>query len=184
MHRAPRSRVVRAIAASAQAAAIAVVVVQAAPACSSDSSFTPTPQVAGAYSVNVTNQQNGCNFANWTPGSQSQNIPFQITQNGSALTGDVTGLVGVGMDLWMGTHEFTGSLVGQSASLTAYGKNSQNQGNCTFTTNATANVTFSGDTVQGAITYTKQTNNNPDCASIQGCQSVQQLSGARPPPNG
>lgn len=35
--------------------------------------------VAGNYSVNVTNRENGCGFQNWTVGDTASNIAFTIT---------------------------------------------------------------------------------------------------------
>ncbi|HZU83955.1 MAG TPA: hypothetical protein VE987_13600 [Polyangiaceae bacterium] len=149
--------------------------------CSSSSFSGPPPNVAGDYSVDVTDGSNGCQFANWTQGSTATGIPVTVTQNATSVGVTVDGLVGSLLKLGIGTNVFTGSLSGDRATMTAAGSVAGTQGNCAYTTNATIDATFNGDTMQGTLTYTRMTNGNPDCAGITGCQTIQQFSGARPP---
>jgi hypothetical protein len=139
------------------------------------------PNVAGDYSINVTNGANGCNYANWQSGSTASSIAFTITQSGANLTGVLGGAVATYFDLLLGSHTFTGGAEGSAVQMTLYGKTAAQMGNCTYTVNATLNGTSNGDFLSGTIDYTDQGNGNPDCASIQGCKSTQSFTGSRPP---
>jgi hypothetical protein len=151
--------------------------------CSSSSSGSPA-NVAGDYSVDVTDANNGCNLQGWTQGSSATDIPLQISQSGSSAQAQVTGLTGTYLETVIGTNDFSGSVAGETATLTAAGTRSFTVGGCTFTVNMTAALTFSGDTVQGTNTYAANTNHSPDCGAIETCTSVQNLSGSRPPDGG
>ncbi|HEX3769230.1 MAG TPA: hypothetical protein VHV30_00125 [Polyangiaceae bacterium] len=152
-------------------------------ACSSSSSGSPA-NVAGDYSVNVTDANNGCDLQDWTQGSSATNIPLQITQSGSSAQATVTGLTGTYLQTVIGTNAFSGPVAGETATLTAAGTRSFTVAGCTFTVNMTAALAFSGDTVQGTNTYSANTNHSPDCGAIETCTSVQNLSGSRPPDGG
>lgn len=151
-----------------------------APGCGDSSDSTPA-DVAGNYTIAVTNRDNGCDFANFTPGDSSQNIPFNLVQNGSAVTGTIGGVAGVYVGVILGSNQFEGSVSGNSVTMTLYGTTSATTGNCTYTINATVTGTLTGDALQGRIDYTKQGNGNPDCAAIEGCVTRQDFSGSRPP---
>src|SRR5258708_5571877 len=147
-----------------------------ATACSGSSSTTTFTgaNVSGNYTVNVTNGSNGCNMGGWTDGAMSSGIAVALSQNGTQLTATVGGVVGLFMTAGIGTNTFSGALVGSQGSMTATGTVQGAQGSCTFTTNATVNATFSGDTMQGTVTYTRvPTAQSSGCAAIQGCQSIQ-----------
>jgi hypothetical protein len=151
-------------------------------ACSSSTTSAPPVNVTGKYTVDVTDEANGCNIANWMQGQQSMGIPVTVTQQGASVTATVTGLVGAFMVAGIGTNTFSGTLTGGNTTMTATGTVQGTQGSCTFTTNATVQAAFSGDTMQGTVTYTRiPTMATSACASLQGCQSVQSFAGARPP---
>jgi hypothetical protein len=137
--------------------------------------------VAGSYSVNVTSRDNGCSLQNWTVGQMSSNIPVTITQDGSDVTASVTGLTGTYLDVVLGSHDFTGTIDGNDLDLTLYGTRSGTMGNCTYTYNAVLTGTLDVDTLTGQIQYQAKTNGNPDCGTLEGCASVQDFNGARPP---
>jgi hypothetical protein len=144
-------------------------------ACGSDAN------VAGSYTIAVTNRDNGCNFQNWQVGAMNTNINAEITQSGSNVTTNVTGAGGFVFDAVLGTHTYTGSVSGNDVSLDLFGTKSNTQGNCTFTYNSTIDATAHGDALEGRIDYTAATNGNPDCTTIQGCVSFQDFNGTRPP---
>lgn len=144
-------------------------------ACGSD------VDAAGDYSLNVTNRENGCGFDNWVEGDSSSNIPLAITQSDSVVTGEVGGGAGVFLGLVLGSNVFEGEVSGSDVEMTLFGTNSATEGNCTFTVNATFDGELDGDVMTGEIRYTSATNDNPDCADIEGCVSRQELNGTRPP---
>lgn len=154
-------------------------------ACSGSSTTTvtgPPADISGSYTVDVTDQSaNACNISGWTQGSSSAGIPVEVTQNGALATATVTGIVGAAMQLSIGTSSFSGNVAGTVATLSVMGSKLDSQGNCMFTTNATLVAEFTGDTMQGTVTYTRATDGSSDCAGLVGCQNVQQFSGARPP---
>lgn len=137
--------------------------------------------VAGDYSVAVTNEDNGCNISNWTVGQSSTGVQVTITQSGSSATAVVMGGGGFALDLLLGVNSFSGKVDGDSMDLLAIGTRAQTMGNCTYTFDGEIAASISGDTISGKINYTTQTNNNTDCATLKTCKSFQNFNGARPP---
>lgn len=136
---------------------------------------------AGQYTVTVTNGDNGCNFENWTVGESSAGIPVVITQDGSAISAEVQGIAGLFLDLLLGSRVYTGEIEGDTLSLIIYGTNSAIQGNCTYTVNSELIADVDGDFLTGQIRYQAATVGNPDCALLEGCATIQNFNGNRPP---
>jgi hypothetical protein len=137
--------------------------------------------VAGNFSVNLTNKDNGCNFANWTVGQMTTGVPVTITQSGSDVTATITGAAGAFVTLVFGSAVFTGKVDGATLDLTLYGTRSVTMGNCTYTVNGELKGSIVGDVLDGTIDYKSATNGSPDCGAIQDCQSEQAFNGTRPP---
>ena len=157
---------------------LTLLILVVAGACSS----TPPANVAGQYTVAVTNRDNGCNLQNWTVGQSAANIQVAITQNGSTADATVQGAVGGYLDIILGAHDFTGNIDGHHLSLTLFGTRTSNSGNCTWTYNANLEADLSGDILTGTIDYQPKTNGNPDCTATQNsCKSTQDFNGTRPP---
>ena len=148
--------------------------------CSSSSDFQASANVAGNYTVSVTNADNGCNIQNWDPGKSTSDIPFLIEQQDSNLNGTLQGAAGVLLGLWIGTNQFTGTANGDSFDITAHGSKMQTQGTCMYELNAEIQGSISGDAISGTIKYAPATTNDPACASLQ-CSSTQNFNGTRPP---
>lgn len=138
-------------------------------------------QAAGAYSVNVTNGDNGCMLSNFNAGAMTSNIPITITQNDDQVTAVVGGLAGAALTLALGSSTFQGKVDGPSLSLTLYGTRAATQNSCTYTYNANIDATLSGDLLEGAIKYVRANNGNPGCVDCSKNPSVQQFNGTRPP---
>jgi hypothetical protein len=152
------------------------VLVAALGACSSDPA-----QIAGDYTVGVTNRDNGCNFPNWTVGAMTAGVDVKIAESGSSVTADVTGGTGAVLDFAFGSSAFTGTIDGNQMSLTLEGTRVQQTGTCTYTYNGQIIATANGDTMTGRINYTPATNGNSDCAAVSGCLTYQEFNGSRPP---
>jgi hypothetical protein len=146
--------------------------------CSSEDEFTA--DVAGVYSVGITNEANTCPFDNWVVGKETPGIGLTITQDGQNVHGTLDGLSGAFFALAFGSANFDGTIKGNSLTLNNYGTRSQMMGNCSFTYNATVQGTQTGDSIAGTITYSAATNNNPDCDAVK-CSASQKFSGSRPP---
>ncbi len=142
---------------------------------------TSTANVAGNYTVAVTNRDNNCAFPGWTVGAQSTGVMVTITQSGNGATAIVMGGGGFILDALIGSHTFAGSVSGDKVDLKATGSKPQTQGNCTYTVNGEITGTLTGDALMGSIYYTGQGNGMTDCAGITGCTSFQDFSGSRPP---
>lgn len=147
-----------------------------AAACASDPA-----DVAGTYSLVITNGANGCAIANWTPGPINGTTTVVISQNGSAAAADVAGLAGVALDALVGGHVFTGDVDGSGVALAIEGTRGQTQGNCAYTIDAFLDATLSGDNLAGTVEYRARTNGGSDCGALTGCVSHQDFAGARPP---
>jgi hypothetical protein len=137
--------------------------------------------VAGNFTISLTNRDNGCNLANWTVGEQASNIPVVITQDGDNATADVQAGAGFLLDAALGSSVYTGDVDGDDLFLELFGTRAQQQGNCTFTFNSEIDASIDGDTLTGVINYRAATVGNPDCAALEGCVSFQEFNGTRPP---
>ena len=139
--------------------------------------------VAGSYTVAVTNGANGCAFPNWTVDAQSTNIGVTITQPSreSSATADITGVTGVYVTATLGSSTFTGDVDGPDLHLKLYGTRSYAMNTCSYTINASLTAALTGDALAGSIDYTSSTNSSPDCGTITGCSSTQNFNGTRPP---
>jgi hypothetical protein len=134
--------------------------------------------VAGNYTVAVTNRDNGCNFSNWTVGESAPGIPVVITQDGETATAEVTGPTGVVMQFWLGSNVYQGSVDGDELDLTLHGTRSMTTGDCAFFYNSEILATSDGDLLTGRINYRPQGNGSPDCTE---CLTYQDFNGTRPP---
>jgi len=139
--------------------------------------------VAGEFTIALTNRENGCGFDEWQEGKTTSNIPLTMAQDGADVTGTVGGVSGGYLNLVLGSNVFHGTVDGDDIDMTIYGDRSSTDGNCTYTVNATVAAAFDGDLLQGDILYTAATNGNPDCetSGLEGCETRQEFNGTRPP---
>jgi len=137
--------------------------------------------VAGDYTISITNRDNGCMFANWAVGEQTTGVRVTITQDGETASASVEGTAGAFFDLWLGSHVYTGTVDGDDMTLELFGNRPQTAGNCAFTYNSRIVGSINGDALSGRVEYTAKTNNNPDCAALESCLSFQDFNGTRPP---
>lgn len=137
--------------------------------------------VAGDYTLQITNEANGCGFDGWTEGEVAADVPLTVTQDGAAVTATIEGLAGGYVELVLGARTFTGEVDGARLELTLFGTRSATEGNCTYTINAEVDATIDGDLLEGEIRYVPATNGNPDCAALDACANVQRFNGTRPP---
>lgn len=142
-------------------------------ACSSDDA-----SVAGDYTVTVTDRNNGCNLPGWTAGATSS-ATVTLTQSQNNVTAVVSGVAGIALDLGLGGHSFTGKITGSDLDLHLFGTRSSTAGNCTYTLNGAIRAVVNGSDINGQIDYTSATNGNPDCSTIDKCDSFQDLFGSR-----
>lgn len=137
--------------------------------------------VAGSYTMQVTNGENGCMFASWTVGAQGQ-APVTITQEGSQVTATVMGFAAISLGVAVGSNVFTGTIDGDELDLAIIGDVALSQGSCAYTINAEIHATARGDSMSGRIEYRAATNNSSECGALTGCLTVQNFAGSRPPP--
>ena len=139
--------------------------------------------VAGNYTVALTNGTNGCNLSNVPPGDTASGISLVITQDGSKVTATIEGLARVYLEALLGNGKnvFTGSVDGDELSVESLGTRTNTTGNCTYTYNATIGGTLDGDVLRGRIDYRAADNGNPDCSQVHGCVTFQDYNGTRPP---
>lgn len=137
--------------------------------------------VAGNYTVNLTNKDNGCNFANWTVGQMTSGIAITVTQSGGDVTATVGGLGGAYLTAVLGSASFTGTADGNNIDLKLFGTRSATMGNCAYTVNAHLTGGIAGDLLEGTIEYAPATNGSPDCGVLASCVNAQAFNGTRPP---
>lgn len=141
--------------------------------------------VAGQYTITVTNGPNDCALDNWMPGQSTAAIPLTVTQdpmNRRNVTGVVGGLAGVYVNLVLGSNTFQGTVRGSTIDMSILGTRRGGMGSCAWTLNAEANADVRGELITGTLRYRFQTNGAPDCGSRNSCANVQNFNGTRPPP--
>ncbi len=147
-------------------------------ACGS-SSDAPA-DVSGSYSLSITDSKNDCNYQGWTIGQTAQGVGFDVTQNGTSVSGDVKGLAAVYTGA-LGIGTLQGNANGDSVSLSATGTTSVKSGSCAFFVKMTAAFSLTGNAINGTIDYTNVTNGDASCGTLATCVSEQAMSGSRPP---
>jgi hypothetical protein len=148
----------------------------AAAACSGSNDNGPPADVAGTYTLTITDGQNGCNIQNFTTNASQTGIKVTFTQNGSDLSATVQGSSGLVLAFATG-NTMSGWINGREASLSSTANHTI--GNCAFSTTATANMTFVDNQVQGTVVYTDSGNGSSDCGPMQNCSSTQTFTGSR-----
>lgn len=149
-------------------------------ACSGSDDNQVPADFSGSYSVAVTNTSNECQYDNWTIGNSTQNIPFEITQSGDVASGDLKGLANFYFAV-LGIGTLSGPVTGSTASLSAVGTTSVKKGQCAYFVRATIALSLTGNTINGTVSYTNETNKHADCGVLEACSSVQSVAGSRPP---
>jgi hypothetical protein len=150
-------------------------------ACSGSGGTVDTPaDLAGAYTISVTNTDNGCSYDNWKVGQSAQNIQLDITQTHADVSASLRGLGSIAFAV-LGIGAMSGTVSGSSATVTAVGTNGVRRGQCAFFVRATASITLTGNTINGTVTYTNETNHHAECGVLETCSSQQTLAGNRPP---
>jgi hypothetical protein len=148
--------------------------------CDSSGEFTSdVADVAGNYTVAVTNGASSCSF-DWQEGQVSTGIELAITQDAANLHAALGGVTGALFTLLFGSPDFDGTVSGSQLELTNYGQRTSQQGNCSFTYNSVVDAKLTGDSIEGTLTYVSKTNGNPDCAAVE-CSASQRFAGSRPP---
>jgi hypothetical protein len=129
----------------------------------------PAPlDVAGSYTIAVTNSSNGCGFANWEQGATTQNLPFDVQQDGDDVSGTIGGAAGSLVTLWLGSATFQGKVEESHVTMTIFGTTSAVQAGCAYTINATAKGDSSGDLLEGSIHYVPR----PTAAPTAACSTT------------
>lgn len=137
--------------------------------------------VAGDYTLSITNGANGCDLENWMEGDTTTAVPLVVTQDGENINGHLMGLAGGYFDVVVGTSRFAGKVDGEDVDMTLFGTRAYTLMGCTWTLNVDIDASIDGDLLQGTITYRAATNNSPDCGELLTCRNVQMFNGTRPP---
>lgn len=136
---------------------------------------------AGNWSVNLTNDANGCSLDNWTAGETTSGVPLTITQSGSSATGEVGGVTGTGATIIFGTNRFEmGTVSSNHVDLRLTGR-AGSMGSCAYTPILDLSGTINGDTMSGRVVWSYDTNSSADCGAMATCESIQLMNGSRPP---
>jgi hypothetical protein len=157
-----------------------VLLIAVCAACSGSSTSGPPADLSGKYSVSVTNTDNSCNYANWTIGQTAQNVAFDVTQTDANASGTVQGLAG-GYFTLLGIGALQGTVTGSDVVMSATGTTSIKKGTCAYFVKATASFSLTGNTINGTMTYSNETNKSADCGALETCTSQQSIAGSRPP---
>lgn len=137
--------------------------------------------VAGNYSLSVTNGDNGCDVNGWTVGESNANVPSVITQDEGAVQVEVQGVSGTFLNLAVGSNRFAGDVAGDRIAAELIGDNSNREGECVYTWTIDLDATVTGDVIEGELSWRPVTNGHPDCGLLETCRNQQAFNGTRPP---
>ena len=158
-------------------------------ACVAGAACTASPaDVMGTYSGPLTRGDNGCNVADWVPGSQIDDVTFDITQSGSSVTVTTNGSeAAIQNSLVMG-HTFTGDVTDSAINVLIVGTTMRTLNTCHFRLDAAITAAVSGSTLSGELHY-RETVLDPSCLYVTdagvitqnptGCDSVSTFDDSR-----
>jgi hypothetical protein len=135
----------------------------------------------GSYTISLTSRENGCAFENWMEGNTSTGVPIDIVQDEELADATVGGVGAAYLDIVLGSHVFSGEVSGNRLELVLYGTRETQSLGCAYFVNSTMDARLDGDLLEGQLIYTVIDNGSQDCQEIQGCASVQDFNGTRPP---
>ena len=135
----------------------------------------------GEYRLQVTNGQNGCGTDAWREGETTSDVPFTITQDGAALTGQLGGWWSTLANLYVGNDRATGTATGNHMALRLVGTRNLTRDACQYQVDALIEGDLTGDALAGGVRYLAVTRGAPECAMLEGCETVQAFNGTRPP---
>lgn len=139
--------------------------------------------VAGTYTISLTNGPNGCELDSWEEGATSTGTTVVITQEGDAISADVQGVAGTYLDLIVGSSMFEGTVSGSHLDARLTGR-ALTQGSCAYTVLIDMDADLDGDVLQGSLTWFAQTNALESCGILNTCRNTQAFNGTRPPGSG
>jgi hypothetical protein len=138
--------------------------------------------VAGDYTVDLTNVNNTCpTMADaWTDGAMNDGVDFLITQQGVKLSAETMGSPALYFLLLLGSNAFTGEIHGSHFVLTNHGSKEYTYETCDYTIDAIVEGELDGDSIAGTLTYTPIIKPSADCDGYE-CAAEQVFTGVRPP---
>ena len=135
----------------------------------------------GSYTLSITSRENGCEFDGWMEGNTSSGIPVEISQDDDLADATVGGVVATYLDVVLGSHVFSGEVSGDHLELVLSGTRETQSLGCAYFVSSLLDARLDGDYLEGQLVYTINDNGSPDCQNLQGCTSVQDFNGTRPP---
>jgi hypothetical protein len=136
--------------------------------------------VAGTYTVALSNGPNDCAFDGWDASGEATGVGVTVTQDEENVSLDVTGLIeSLFLNGILGSDTFTGTVSGNHVSATILGTVNRTDSGCSAGYRLIANLEadLRGDVLEGDIEYAPQTY---ECFE-EGCGNMQLFSGVRPP---
>lgn len=140
---------------------------------------------SGLYELDILNEENGCELANWTVGAVTDNVELTVVQEGTEATGQVGGLIGTYLRIAVGSDTLSGDVTGDEIELYLLsGTDSRDRDlQCRYRAEGTLYGTLVGENgLEGTIEYGYLVMQEADdCGDIGTCVSVQSFSGSRRP---
>ena len=137
--------------------------------------------VAGNYTINLTNGENGCSVDGWMVGEETTGVPIIVTQDEDQVQLDVNGPSGTFLDVFVGSSLFNGQVSGNDVTAALIGSVSARQGECAYTWTIDLAAEADGDVLRGDLLWHPVTNGHADCGILATCGNGQSFNGTRPP---
>lgn len=138
--------------------------------------------VAGNYTVNLTNGPNDCAYDFWAAGDSTSGISLVVTQDEDQVAMSVEGATGVILDVGVGGSQFNGQVGGNDITAALIGDVTRSEGECVYTITVDADASLDGDLLEGELLWRPLTNGHPDCGILDSCEGNRQsFNGTRPP---
>ena len=150
---------------------------------------TPTANVAGTYTAQLTQGSDGCNVSTVSEGTVTTGVTMVVTQTTGTLTADVGGAIASDLMTLIGNHVYTGSIDGDGLQLGINGGFTRQIGNCSYHLDTVITAEASGSTLTGELDY-RAVSADPTCVMVTdagsdltggiGCNTTSTLSASRP----
>jgi hypothetical protein len=142
---------------------------------SSDNSASD--DLAGGYSITLTNASNDCELDSFPSGETTQGS-LTISQGSDQAIAELSGYAAAPFQTLLGGAALTGSASNGAGHFLLYGTPQFKLGDCDYRLNAELGVARDGDRLVGTVAWTAVTDHAASCGVLETCRTIQNLDAA------